>query len=93
MSAGCVVIGSDTAPVTEVIDGGNGMLVPFFDTDALAGAVVTALRERRGLLGMRARARETVIANYDLRTVCLPQTMQFLEGQPIRRRRRVAGAV
>jgi glycosyltransferase involved in cell wall biosynthesis len=93
MSAGCVVIGSDTAPVTEVVDGSNGMLVPFFDTDALAGAVVSALRERRGLLGMRARARETVIANYDLRTVCLPQTLQFLEGQPIRRRRRVAGAV
>jgi glycosyltransferase involved in cell wall biosynthesis len=93
MSAGCVVIGSDTAPVTEVIDGQNGMLVPFFDTEALAGAVVGALRDRRALSGMRARARETVMAGYDLRTVCLPQMLQLLEGQPARRRRRVAGAV
>ena len=36
LSCGCVVIGSDTTPVREVINGENGVLVPFFDHEQLA---------------------------------------------------------
>ena len=36
MSCGCVIIGSDTTPVREVINGENGMLVSFFDHEQLA---------------------------------------------------------
>ena len=43
LSAGCLVIGSDTAPVREVIDGENGVLTPFFDSRALADRVIEAL--------------------------------------------------
>src|SRR5262252_4609258 len=43
MSAGCLVIGSDTAPVREVIDQTNGVLVPFHDVDKLASAAIDAL--------------------------------------------------
>ncbi len=36
LSVGCMVVGSDTAPVREVIDGQNGILVPFFNSDRIA---------------------------------------------------------
>lgn len=44
MASGCLVIGSRTAPVEEVIqEGGNELLVNFFDSEALTAAVVQAL--------------------------------------------------
>jgi glycosyltransferase involved in cell wall biosynthesis len=49
MSIGCLVIGSRTAPVQEVIDHGrNGLLTDFFDPDALARTIADALQRRRG---------------------------------------------
>jgi glycosyltransferase involved in cell wall biosynthesis len=44
MASGCLVIGSDTAPVREVIKHGyNGLLVDFFDSDKIAETVLAAL--------------------------------------------------
>jgi glycosyltransferase involved in cell wall biosynthesis len=44
MATGCLIVGSDTAPVREVIrDGENGVLVGFFDKDELVRAVVKGL--------------------------------------------------
>ncbi len=44
MATGCVVVGSDTAPVTEVIeDGVNGRLVGMFDSEQLVGRTVETL--------------------------------------------------
>ncbi|WP_405118285.1 glycosyltransferase family 4 protein [Pseudomonas leptonychotis] len=44
MASGCLIVGSDTAPVREVIqDGENGLLVDFFDTDSIAERVLSAL--------------------------------------------------
>jgi len=81
MSVGCVVIGSDTAPVREVIkDYQNGLLVPFFDVDRLAERVVGALAGRERHRGMRARARQTVLDRYDLARICLPGMMRFVRG-------------
>ena len=38
MACGCLIIGSDTAPVRDVVrHEENGLLVPFFDKDALVG--------------------------------------------------------
>jgi len=72
MAAGCLVIGSDTAPVREVIrNGDNGLLVDFFDTEAIATTVAKALEEQPTRL--REQARETVVERYDLTTQCLPQ--------------------
>ena len=46
MASGCVVIGSRTAPVQEVIrDGANGRLVEFFDKQAVAQAVIATLND------------------------------------------------
>lgn len=80
MALGCVVIGSDTQPVREVIDHGvNGLLTPFFDSDALARQVATVLAHPRkhAPLGRAARAR--VVERYDFESQVLPQYLQLLE--------------
>lgn len=65
MACGCVVIGSRTAPVQEVIqDGGNGVLADFFDHAALAAALGAVLHAPEAYASMRLRARETVIRQY-----------------------------
>lgn len=81
MSAGCLVIGSDTAPLHDVITGHNGMLVPFFDVQALASTVVEALADRRRFLPMRGAARNTIIGQYDLAGNCLPKLVDFILGE------------
>ena len=79
MSAGCVVIGSDTAPVREVLeDGETGLLVPFFDTDAIADRVVEALETPSRFLRMRANARQYVLDNFDMERVCLPKMIDLM---------------
>jgi glycosyltransferase involved in cell wall biosynthesis len=78
MSAGCLVLGSQTPPVEEVIrDGENGLLTDFFSPDAIAERVDTALAmDQRPL---RAAARETVVQRYDLKRVCLPAQLRLVE--------------
>lgn len=83
MSVGCLVIGSRTAPVEEVIrDGENGVLVDFFDHEALAGTVIDALADPARFAPLRARAREAVRESYDLHGVCLPEQIRFVERLP-----------
>ena len=73
MSAGCLVVGSRTPPVEEVIrDGENGLLVDFFSTEQIANTVADALEHQQDLQPLRARARGTVVERYDLKRVCLP---------------------
>lgn len=44
MACGALVIGSDTTPVTEIIESGkNGLIVPFFDTPVLTQAMIDQL--------------------------------------------------
>jgi glycosyltransferase involved in cell wall biosynthesis len=74
MSAGCVVIGSRTPPVEEVIvDGENGRLVDFFDIASLSDTIARACAERARNAGLRQSARTTVLTRYDLKRVCLPR--------------------
>lgn len=78
MSAGCAVLGSATAPVQEVLrDGENGFLTDFFDVEALAGKASELLARRSELTLIRAAARDTIVSRYDLRTICLPQMLDF----------------
>ena len=80
MSIGCVVIGSDTAPVREVIDDGNtGMLVPFFDVAQLSDRVIDALANPRRFDAMRANARQYVKDQFDMERVCLPQMIELIQ--------------
>src|SRR5262249_16870247 len=71
MSAGCLVVGSRTPPVEEVIsDGANGWLVDFHDHDGLADRITTALSD--GDDRLRVAPRATLIAPSYLLSVCLP---------------------
>jgi len=85
MAAGCVVIGSRTAPVEEVIiDGENGFLVDFFDPAAIAARVDDALGRVKELAPMRERARQSVVERFDLRRVCLPRQLELV-GNSVKR--------
>jgi len=80
MAAGCLVVASRTAPVTEVItDGENGLLVDFFSPSEIAERVGAALSDREAMEALRAQARQTIKDRYDLHTICLPQQLAFLE--------------
>lgn len=86
MACGCVVVGSRTPPVEEVIaDGRNGLLVDFHSPEAIAARVDEALSMRAEAADLRAAARATVLERYDLKRVCLPAQARFvrrlLEGE------------
>ena len=79
MSAGCLVIGSATAPVQEVIrDGENGILVDFFSPTKIATAVIDALDNPQAYTALRQAARQTVLTRYDLKTICLPRHLEVI---------------
>lgn len=81
MSAGCLLVASKTAPVEEVIrDNENGLLVNFFSAAEISERVVAALGAgRNGYADIRLNARRTIIAKYDLKTICLPEQLKLLE--------------
>ena len=79
MASECLIIGSRTAPVEEVIeDQRNGLLVDFFDVAGVADRVSEALARPERFRDMRRAARETVLARYDLRSVCLPRQLALV---------------
>lgn len=79
MSCGCIVIGSNTAPVREmIVDGHNGVLVDFFDERLLAETVSKVLETPQSFESMRLKAREFVVNNFDLHSQCLPTWMKLL---------------
>jgi glycosyltransferase involved in cell wall biosynthesis len=80
MSCGAVVVGSNNAPVTEVItDEQNGMLVDFFDPGAVANAVTQILQHPDLMAELGRAGRTTIVDRFDLQTVCLPQQLQLID--------------
>ena len=80
MAAECLLIGSRTAPVEEVIqDGENGLLVDFFKPEEIAGRVIDALANPRAYSLLRKNARQTIIERYDLQKVALPAQIEVLQ--------------
>jgi glycosyltransferase involved in cell wall biosynthesis len=79
MAVECMVIASDTAPVNEIITHEkNGHLVPFFDHEALARAVIDASDKNRKHSHLRRHARQTVIEKHDLQSVILPKQLELI---------------
>lgn len=78
MAAGCVIVGSDTPPVREVLRPGlNGFFTKLYQPARVAADVVAALDHPRRE-EIRAAARETVLRRYDLK-LCLPAQLATID--------------
>lgn len=81
MAAGCLVIGSRTPPVEEIIrHEQNGLLVDFFSPRELVDAVQRVCDEPLRMHVLREKARNTIVDRYDLKTICLPKQQALIEG-------------
>lgn len=79
MSCGCVLVGSATPPVQEVVlDGVNGLLADFFSPQQLADRIEEALTDSSLRQVLAHRARETILDRYDLRQM-LPRQLALLQ--------------
>jgi glycosyltransferase involved in cell wall biosynthesis len=79
MACGCLVIGSATPPVQEVIrDRENGLLVDFFSAAQIAERIDEVLDHPDRMAALRAAARRTIVERYDLKRVCLPQFSELI---------------
>jgi glycosyltransferase involved in cell wall biosynthesis len=78
MATGCLIVASNTAPVTEVIrDGENGLLVDFFSPQEIAERVGEVLERPESMAAIRKQARETILEHYDLSKL-LAEHLQWL---------------
>jgi len=79
MSAGCLLVASRTQPVEEVIrHGENGLLTNFYDHADISKLVIEALSDERAYSSIRQNARDTVVHQYDLHSICLPAHLRLL---------------
>jgi glycosyltransferase involved in cell wall biosynthesis len=79
MALGCLIIGSDTPPVGEVVsDGVNGRLVPFFEPDRLADTIAETLGDPSKFAPLRAEAARSA-ASYDFASAIWPKHVALLE--------------
>ena len=79
MGCGCAVVGSDTAPVREVIrHGQNGVLVDFFSPADLAAAVAELLKDPERAAAFGVAARETVERTYEL-NACVTRQLALMD--------------
>jgi len=80
MASGCLIVGSATAPVLEVLeDGKNGLTVDFFAHKKLASRIESALDQPRKMDALRKAARETAVTRFDLNTVTLPRWLVLFD--------------
>ena len=78
MSCGCLVIGSNTEPVREVLrHRENGLLTDFHSPEKIAKTTIFALSRQEKLLDLRKNARQTILDKYCL-SKCLPVHLNLL---------------
>jgi glycosyltransferase involved in cell wall biosynthesis len=79
MSVGCLIVGSRTGPVQELIDDQkHGLLVDFFDPNGLASKIADVLAYRNDYIQLRNAARTRIAEQYDLYRHCLPEQIKLL---------------
>lgn len=80
MACECLVLGSDTTPVREVVkDGVNGRLIDFFDVPALSRAMIEACQRPDSFAKLRKKARETIVEQYDQTRLCRPAWLNVVD--------------
>lgn len=78
MACESLLIASRTPPVEEVIvHNSNGLLVDFFDKEALVGCLDQALRDPEQFSALRRNARRTVVEDFHL-DKCLNKQVEML---------------
>lgn len=76
MSCGCLLVASNTEPVTEfVTNGENGLLFDFFDVKNQVKTIDYALDNKDKLKKLRCNARKTITDNYALKDL-LPKHIE-----------------
>ena len=81
MSCGCLVLGSSTPPVLEVLrENENGLLAPFFDVNGLCSKITAVLEDSNAYNRLRQNARETVLQQYDARDM-LRRQLEFIQSR------------
>lgn len=80
MAAGCLMIGSATAPVLEVLeDGVNGIAVDFFSAEAIAEAVSVALTDRKRSRALRTAALAKARSEFSFHDVTYPRWLDLFD--------------
>ncbi len=79
MSTGCLLIASNTPPVTEIIkDGANGILVDFFSPKNILEKIETALDNPDRMNPLKINARKTILEKYNLKDL-LPKHLEWIK--------------
>ena len=74
MASGCVIVGSSTPPVLEVLnEGENGLTVDFFSPDQIAERVDEVLSHPERMKALGQAARRTAVEQFDLHAQVLPR--------------------
>jgi glycosyltransferase involved in cell wall biosynthesis len=74
------IIASDTAPVREVMtDGKDGLLLDFFDVEALSTTLIDCCRHPKKHAALRKAARRTVVEHYDRKRHCIPAWLDLID--------------
>ena len=80
MSVGCAIVASDTKPLHEVIvQNENGRLVDFFDFNKLSKDICYLLENSDERIRLGKNARNFIRENYDLKNVCLPNQLEWID--------------
>ena len=87
MACGCLIVGSATPPVLEVLrDGHNGLAVDFFAHKQLANRIEAALDQPEQMRALRQAARTTALTQFDLKRLMLPRWNALFDDLINRRR-------
>jgi len=80
MACECLILASNTAPLRDAITHGrDGLLLDFFDVDALSRAMIAAVRAPQLYAGLRLQARQTALERFDLRHVGVPGWLAMID--------------
>lgn len=81
MSVGCTIVASDTQPLHEAIrHDETGRLVNFFDSAGLTNEICRLLDDPAARQRLSSNARKFAQATYDLKTICLPRQLAWVDG-------------
>ena len=79
MACEALVVASDTAPVRDAMeDERNGLLVDFFDGEAMARRLAEVCAAPRRFDALRAAARRTVVERFDRAAICEPAWLELV---------------